>query len=224
MTTILTDAEAKALSELECGETLFDAMCMWEAVIDVETAAWAKVKSKPGFKRYDSSTYDETDLTPLEKAVSDWHGNVGSCEMRTTVAEWIFYLQSAWQLAHHVYDFEDCFDYEFCPWFLKHCIDHSSMTVRKDWVLQVRRIQDLQLSDLMAEAGWRVSPLGYLVVSDNEKFSSSFSLYRHVLKKAIKYQNPHYIAAIQKVNAETRDVLRPMAYGMYEKDLDEVIQ
>ena len=211
-----------------CEMDLVDAMCLWEAVVDIEFTGWAKVKNKPGFERYDASTHDLSDMTSLERAINDWHSDVGSFEMRTAVAGWVRTLQIAWQVAGEVYGYEECFDYEFCPWFLKHCIDHNDMTVRRDWLQQVRRIDETQLLDLMDSGGWRLVHTGNIMcLKSAGKFDCDYDAWLHVLERGVKNRSPLHQKALRRLQSSGSreyEKIHAVAYAAFKVDLNEVIR
>lgn len=177
-----------------------DAMCIWEAVVVFETSAFAKQKKG-------------VELSPIEKVIQDWHGDVGAAEMRSTVTVWIPILNLAWRVANEVYDYEDCFDYEFCPWFIRHCIHHESMTVREDWLQQVRKIHEIQKQELMEREGWGISNQGYL--------TGGYDAWRVVIEKAIKNRNPVHRQALRALSPREFEKLSIFCYAAFTVNLKE---
>ena len=187
----------------DTAETLIDGMCLWEAVIGLEAVAYAKIKSQPGFDRYDHTTHDLSVLTPFQKNVYGMREAVGgSFALRDRVTGWVPTLQLAWAIAHEVYDYDESFDFEFCPWFLEHCIDYETVVVRPDWLLQVRNIHEIIYQSRMDAEGWFVTDEYRLERRDDLRaFEDDYGAWRHVLERAIENRNPIHRRALREVRA-----------------------
>ena len=128
---LLTEDEqaAVARTHITCEDMMFGSMCLWEVIIDAKYSAWDRTARKI-----------KAEASPFEKAVDAW-GDVGSLEQRSTVCSWVRTCEEAWLIARDVYDYDDCYDFEFCPWFIQNCVDHYTWTVKPDWILQVRKLK-----------------------------------------------------------------------------------
>jgi hypothetical protein len=83
-----------------------DAMCLWEAILDTKS--------------------DIPDL-------AEYFETKGTAEVRMEVLNLVDTLSAAYLLATDN-DYDECFDWDFCPWFVMNCIDFSTpLSVKPDW-------------------------------------------------------------------------------------------
>lgn len=88
----------------ESGSVLEDVMCLWEAVLE---------------------NRDDLDRTSWEE--------MGTACIRNNISELAPQVHMAWELAKQL-GFDDAFDWEFCPWFVRECIDWETVTIRPNWI------------------------------------------------------------------------------------------
>lgn len=85
----------------------FDAMCIWEWALEARERKFGNGILNNFFDKY------------------------GTCEMRVQCVSVLPYARSLWQ---HAVDlgYEDCFDWEYVPWFMENCVDFLSNPWRYD--------------------------------------------------------------------------------------------
>ncbi len=90
------------------------AMCLWEDVLD-------------------SLGMPARELHRHHDAVINARRSRGTAALRWLVAALAEPCHRAWEHAQRAHGYEDCFDWEWCPWFLRHCVNWETVTVRPDW-------------------------------------------------------------------------------------------
>jgi hypothetical protein len=81
-----------------------------------------------------------------------WSENhyLGRREKRTFIANILLEADAGWRLAHQDgKGFDDAFDWDFCPWFLKTCIFESGhqLSLQTDWKDRCTRLGNLHAKD-----------------------------------------------------------------------------
>lgn len=90
------------------------AMCLWEDVIE------RLAKPEREAKRHDL-------------AVQEAKAYRGMARMRKDIAALAEPCHLAWEYAQRAHAYEDSFDWEWCPWFLRHCVNWETVRLRTNW-------------------------------------------------------------------------------------------
>lgn len=91
-------------------DTMHTACCLWEAALEA-------LNEGEKMERMDTRT---TSLWNFGRAMHSYRLNHGTCHMRQVVAEMAPACDAAWSaLSYDEQDAEGCFDWEFCPKYLR---------------------------------------------------------------------------------------------------------
>jgi hypothetical protein len=98
------------------------ALCLWEAVVDMRTAGYAKVKAgeDPG------DSY---------RAIENLFNGMGSFGMRAVIASIVPECDRAWEAKQALLgsDHDEAFDFDFCPQFIDDALGNGLLSQALDW-------------------------------------------------------------------------------------------
>jgi hypothetical protein len=119
------------MTYVEPADLIDSAMCLWEDVME------RLAKPEKEAKRHDL-------------AVKDARYRMGTAGLRWKVAALAEPCHVAWEYAQRAHGYEECFDWEWAPWFLRRCVEWDGVTLRPDWQSIVDEDNQRALEDLYA--------------------------------------------------------------------------